>query len=294
MQVESLKVYCDLVDTASFSLAAERNGITQSAVSQQIRSLETRYDVVFFERGKKNFAVTPEGQVFEEAAREIVEIFGGIDERLKELQDVVSGRLRIATIYSVGLHELPSRVTKFRESYPEVKLEIDYVRANQVYLEVLEGRADVGLVAYPKARKGVIVEEFSKDKLVLVCGPDHELAGRKRLKMRDLEGVKFIGFSADLPTRKAIDKLIRDAGVHVDQLLEFDNVETVKRAIEVENGVSLLPQDSVQREVEAGILSSAEVGGAELWRPLGMVKKRTRAVSPAMREFSRMLSGGGK
>ena len=91
MQVESLKVYCDLVDTASFSLAAERNGITQSAVSQQIRSLETRYDVVFFERGKKNFAVTPEGQVFEEAAREIVEIFGGIDERLKELQDVVSG-----------------------------------------------------------------------------------------------------------------------------------------------------------------------------------------------------------
>ncbi|MDG2124749.1 MAG: LysR family transcriptional regulator [Verrucomicrobiales bacterium] len=293
MQVESLKVYCDLVDTASFSLAAERNGITQSAVSQQIRSLETRYDVVFFERGKKNFAVTPEGQVFEEAAREIVEIFGGIDERLKELQDVVSGRLRIATIYSVGLHELPSRVAKFRESYPEVKLEIDYVRANQVYLEVLEGRADVGLVAYPKARKGVIVEEFSKDKLVLVCGPDHELAGRKRLKMRDLEGVKFIGFSADLPTRKAIDKLIRDAGVHVDQLLEFDNVETVKRAIEVENGVSLLPQDSVQREVEAGILSSAEVGGAELWRPLGMVKKRTRAVSPAMREFSRMLSGGG-
>ena len=194
----------------------------------------------------------------------------------------------------MGLHELPSRVTKFRESYPEVKLEIDYVRANQVYLEVLEGRADVGLVAYPKARKGVIVEEFSKDKLVLVCGPDHELAGRKRLKMRDLEGVKFIGFSADLPTRKAIDKLIRDAGVHVDQLLEFDNVETVKRAIEVENGVSLLPQDSVQREVEAGILSSAEVGGAELWRPLGMVKKRTRAVSPAMREFSRMLSGGGK
>jgi len=294
MQVESLKVYCDLVDTASFSLAAERNGITQSAVSQQIRSLETKYGVVFFERGKKNFAVTPEGQVFEEAAREIVEIFGGIDERLKELQDVVSGRLRIATIYSIGLHELPAMVAKYRATYPEVDLEIDYVRANQVYVEVLEGRADVGLVAYPRARKGVVVEEFAKDRLVLVCGPEHHLAGRKRLKMRDLEGAKFIGFAADLPTRKAIDRLIREAGVHVDQMLEFDDVETVKRAIEVERGVSLLPQDSVRREVEAGILSAAEIGGAELWRPLGMVKKRTRAVSPAMREFSRLLGRIGQ
>ena len=125
MQVETFKVYCDLIETASFSHAAKLNGITQSAVSQQVRALEKRFGVVLVERGKKNFAVTPEGQVFEEAAREMIEVFSGIEERLKELQDVVSGRLRIATIFSVGLHELPDMVSAFRKRYPEVDVKIE-------------------------------------------------------------------------------------------------------------------------------------------------------------------------
>lgn len=289
MQIESFKVFCDLVDTASFSQAAERNGITQSAVSQQIKSLEERYGVRFFERGKKNFSITPEGQVFELAARDIVEIFGGINEQLSEIQNVVTGRLRIASVFSIGLHELPPLVEEFRRLFPEVELEIDYLRSNQVYVEVQEGRADLGLVAYPKIRKGIVVDEFARDHLVLVCAPDHALASRRRIDVRQLDGLKFISFASDLPTRKAIDRILRDSRVQVNTAMEFDNVETVKRAVEVEHGVALLPRKAVEREVAAGILHLVEVTGADMERPLGLVKKRTRATSPAMREFVSLL-----
>ncbi|CAN5354517.1 LysR family transcriptional regulator [soil metagenome] len=294
MQIEALKVFCDLVDTASFSHAAEINGITQSAVSQQIRTLEKKYDVVFFERGKKNFSITPEGQVFNEAAREMVEVYSGIGEQLKAIHDVVSGKLRVATVYSIGLHLLPGILKSFRSKFPEVDVEIDYQRADQVYTDVLEGRADGGLVAYPKQRKGVVVEEFAREKLVLACSPLHPLASRKRVRLGDLSGVEFIGFDKDLPTRKAVDKLLRAAGVSVNQSKEFDSVETVKAAVEVERAVSILPQSSLEREAANGTLVAVEIGGAELWRPLGLVRKRTRVTSPAMREFATALSAWKK
>ena len=142
MQIQTLKVYCDLVDTASFSAAADRNGITQSAVSQQIRALEERYQTTFFERGKKNFSITPEGRVFEKAAREIVTVFSLIDDRLKEIKDVVAGQLRVATINSIGLHELPPVVEDYKTRFPDVTFEIAYLRSNQVYVEVIEGLSE--------------------------------------------------------------------------------------------------------------------------------------------------------
>ena len=188
MQIESLKVFCDLVDTASFSLAAQRNDITQSAVSQQIRALETRYGVTFFERGKKNFSVTPEGQVFDGAAREIMEVFAGIGESIGALNNRVSGKLRIATVHSVGLHQLPVLIEEFREEFADVDLEVSYHKPDDVYSEVEEGRADVGVVAYPKARRGVTVDEVASEKLAIVAAPESEIAGRKRMKLNDLEG----------------------------------------------------------------------------------------------------------
>ncbi len=289
MQIETLKVYCDLIETASFSQSAKLNGVTQSAVSQQIRALETKFDVTLIERGKKNFSMTPEGKVFLEAARNILEIYGGIGDRFQELQNRVAGNLRIATVFSLGLHELPPIVKKFRKKYPEVDLKVDYLRSNQVYTEVVEGRADLGVVAYPAKRKGVVVEEFAQDQLVCICPPDHELAKGDTIKLKELAGQKFIAFEPDLPTRKAIDRSLRAANVNVERDMEFDNIETVKRAVEVENALSIVPLRSVGDEVKGGTLKALEIQSKDMWRPLGLVQKRTRAVSPSMREFVTLL-----
>ena len=200
MHVESFKVFCDLVETSSFSAAAERNGVTQSAVSQQIKTLENYYDVLLVERGRRNFSVTPEGDVFLKAARVILDAWNEIGTQLEEMRDVVAGTLNVATVYSIGFHELPPFLDKFRKLFPEVDLHINYRRANQVYADVLEAKADLGLVAYPQQRKGIEVEPVWKDRLVLICPPGHPFAKKKKAPLSAIDGERFISFEPDLPT----------------------------------------------------------------------------------------------
>lgn len=289
MQIETFKVFCDLVETASFSRAASLNSITQSAVSQQIRSLETRFKVSLIERGKKNFSVTPEGRAFLQASREILATYEHLGERIRELQNLVAGELRIATIYTIGLHELPPFLKRFRTRFPEVEVKVEYRRSAQVYNEVYEGNADLGLVAFPSKRKGLIVENFWKDKLVVICHPGHAFARRKRIKLRDLEGERFISFEPDLPTRKQIDRMLRLNGVAIEQVMELDNVEAVKRAVAIENGISIVPQTTVAEECRHHSLVAVEVESFDMWRPLGALYRRHRPISPAQKQFLVML-----
>lgn len=292
MQIETFQVFCDVVETASFSDAADRNGVTQSAVSQQIRALEDKFGVVLIERGKRNFAVTPEGEAFLKAAREIMDVYRGIESQLEIMRDVVAGPLRVATVYSIGFHELPPHLEAFRQLFPEVDLSVQYRRSNQVYLDVLESKADLGLVAYPQSRKGIEIEPAWKDRLVLICPPKHPLAKRKKLPLRAIDGERFISFEPDLPTRKAIDDLLRKNGIKVKEVVEFDNIETVKRGVEIENAVSIVPRESVSDEVAGGTLCCVELEGRNLWRPLGVIRRRAKALTPAMRELMRLLKTG--
>jgi LysR family transcriptional regulator, transcriptional activator of the cysJI operon len=151
------------------------------------------------------------------------------------LQNLVAGELRISTIFSIGLHELPTYLKTFRQAHPQVDVRVEYRRSSEVYLSVLDGRADIGLVAYPSPRRGFQAVTFWSDRLALICSPLHPLASRRRIPLSALQGEKFIAFSPDLPTRREIDRKLRSEGVKV--VLEFDNIETVKRAVEIENGV---------------------------------------------------------
>ena len=289
MHVESFKVFCDLVETASFSRAAELNAVTQSAVSQMVRALEKRFRVHLIERGRKNFSVTPEGRAFLLAAKEILRSYEGLGDRLRELSHVVAGPLRIAAIPSVGLHDLPPYLKKYRALYPDVELSVEYRRSTQVYSEILDGAADLGLVAYPQRRRGVVVESFWEDRMVLICPPGHRLAERRRVRLADIQGERFIAFEPDQPTRKALDRSFRADGLTVRRVMELDSVETVKRAVEVENGLSIVPETSVANERRAGLLAAAEIEDADMWRPLGVIYRRQRPVSAAQRHFVQLL-----
>jgi len=289
MQIQTFKVFADLAETASFSRAAEINGITQSAVSQQMRVIEQRYHVKLVERGRKNFSLTPEGRVFLEASREILDTLEGLGARIHKLQNVVAGELRIATIFSIGLHELPPYLKSYRRGHPDVDVRVEYRRSSEIYGSVLEGRADVGLVAYPSQRRGLKVIPFWSDRLVLICPPGHPLATRRRIPFSALAGQKFIAFEPALPTRREIDRKFRAAGVRVKLALEFDNIETVQRAVEVENAVSIVPETAVRHEVESGSLVAMEFEAKDMLRPLGALIRRSARVSPALREFLLLL-----
>ena len=179
-------------------------------------------------------------------SREILDIYDHLGDRLHELQNIIAGDLKIATIYSIGLHELPPFLKEFRKQHHDVEVTVEYKRSSEVYSMVLNGEADVGLVSYATKRKGILIEPFTEDRLVLICHPDHRLASRKEIRIQELEGEKFIAFEPDLPTRKILDRHLKEQGVAINQTMEFDNIETVKRAVEIENGVSIVPQNTVE------------------------------------------------
>src|ERR1043166_7253477 len=149
MQIESLKVFCDLAETESFTKAAQINDITQSAVSQQISSLEKQFKSLLIERSKKKFRLTREGQVLYEYSKQIIQTYDSLHSKLQEIKDIISGTIRIATIYSIGLHDLPPYMKRFLKSFPTVNVHVEYRRSNQVYEDVLGNVVDLGLVAFP-------------------------------------------------------------------------------------------------------------------------------------------------
>ena len=242
MQIESFKVFCDLAETESFTKAAQINNVTQSAVSQQISSLERQFKSLLIERSKKKFRLTREGQVLYEYSKQIIQTYDSLQNRLQEIKDIISGTIRVATIYSIGLHDLPPYLKKFLKLFPTVNVHVEYRRANQVYEDVLGNVVDLGLVAYPTRDAKLEMVPLRKDTLVLICHPHHPLAKAKSVKLSQLAGEKFISFEPDIPTRKAIDKILKDHNVKVETVMEFDNIETVKRAVEIEAGISIVPQ----------------------------------------------------
>ena len=288
MQFESLKVFCDLAETESFTRTAQINGVSQSAVSQTISALEKHFKSLMIERSKKNFRLTAAGEVLYNHSKELLQTYAAIQSRMQEIKHVVSGEIRVATVYSVGLHDLPPYVKRFMQDYPQVNIHIEYRRANQVYEGVLGNTVDLGLVAYPVHDPKWEVAPLHKEPLVLACHPQHPLAKARTIKLKALEGQKFISFEPDLPTRKALDRLLKSHGVAVEHVMEFDNIETVKRALELQCGVAIVPEATIKQEVDRGTLAAVPLEG-EHFRPLGAIYRINKVLSPAMKQFLALL-----
>jgi DNA-binding transcriptional LysR family regulator len=291
MHVENFKIFSDLVESQSFSRAAKLNGITQSAVSQQLRAMEKHFSVLIVDRSQKQFRLTREGQKLYDSAKEILHRYDKLVSDLQEMKKVISGTIHISTIYSIGLHELPPYITKFLKEYPSVNCRVEYRRSNLVYEDILQNAVDIGLVAFPLKMRQLETIPFQEDRLVLICNPEHAFATRKTLDVRDLIGEKFIGFDQDIPTRKATDQIFREAKMEVDPVMEFDNIETVKRAVEIDAGVAIVPQATVQQEVRQGLLKAVQLRGKQFTRPLAIIHRKGRVLTPAMKKFIACLTG---
>lgn len=280
-----------MVEAGSFSAAARSHGVTQSAVSQQIQSLEEKLGALVLERNGRRLSLTPEGEALLGMARDILERVKKFEQTLTRLRSTVSGTLKIASVPSIGLHELPATLKEFRQTFPGIHIETIFERSAGVYAAVQSGDADAGFVAYPESRRGLDVRTFWRDRLVCVSRRDHPLAARKRVPLTALDREPFAAFSRDLPTRKFLDRQFRSAGVRVRTVIESDHVETVKRMIENEGLLAVLPEITVRSEVRSGALHVTRFEPEDLWRPLGIIFKRGRAESPKIRELLEFLEG---
>ena len=289
MHIETLKIFCDLVEMASFSAAASHNFVTQSAVSQQVRALEDKYGRKLLERGRGYLRLTPAGKVLYEASKEIVNRFHEMESHVQRLTDTIAGAIHVFTVHTVGLYELAAPVRRFLRAYPQVNLRIEYSRSNRVYDEVKRGEADLGIVAYPTRRPQITVVPFREDRLVLICPPNHPLASQQRISIKKLVGEEFIGFERDLPTRKQIDRILRRHDVEVRYKMELDNIETIKRVVEIGTGCALLPEPAVLQEVKNRTLVAIQIRDDALLRPLGIIYRLGQQLSPAKEKFIEFL-----
>jgi len=289
MQIESLKVFCDLTETKSFTRAAHINNVTQSAVSQTVSALERRFKTPLIERSKRNFRLTPEGDVFYEGCKRILMTCDALRSRLQEIGQVVVGHLRVATTYSIGLHVLPPHVKRFMLRHPGVQVHVEYRRNPQVYENVLGNIVDLGLVSYPVRDARLRVVPFRKDTLVLICHPQHPLAGQKSVRVKALRGVKFINFAKGLPTRLALDALFKRQRVAVDSVMQFDNIETIKQAVEIGAGISILPEPTVRLETRVGTLVAVRLIAPQLQRPIAIIHRRRKVFTPTATRFLELL-----
>jgi len=202
MNIQTFKIFCDLVETKSFSKAADINSISQSAVSQQIRNLEKRYQVNLVERGKGSLALTQEGKIYHDYSIQILSTFKDLEDHLDNYSDIISGEIKLSTVYSVGLHELPQYLKVYFKKCPKVKVSMKYSRINKIYNDLITNTIDMGIVAFPKEHASIDIIPFKKDRLVLICNPDNPLAKYDRIDdLSLLQGVPFCAFEKDIPTR---------------------------------------------------------------------------------------------
>ena len=290
MHIEGFKVFCDLCDTGNFSRAAEASCITQSAVSQQVRAVEKHFGVSLIDRSRTTFRITPEGHVYLEVCRDILNRYESLGTRFRVARGELGGKLRIASVISIALHNLPPLLKQFRKTHPGVEVTVDYRKAEEIYQTIEDGRADLGLFAYPKARPGMRAITCWQERLVLVMPPGHPLSGKKPLGLQHLDGQRFVGLTPDIPTRQYLDKTLRASGVRVSYVAELENIATVKGAVEAEQAISIIPETSVRQEIKQGTLTTRPLDAERMWRPMGAVTRRPMPKKPAILEFLSLLT----
>jgi DNA-binding transcriptional LysR family regulator len=289
MHLETLKVFCDVVETRSFSTAASQNFVTQSAVSQQVRMLEERYGRRLLERARGNVQLTPAGEILYQVSKEIVQRYLEMEGRLQALANVIAGTVRVATVHSIGLYELSVPLKRYFKAYPQVHVHLEYSRSTKIYEDALKGNIDLGIVAYPTRRPGITVVPFREDRLTLVCPPQHPLAHHRQVSVRKLQGEPMVGYERDIPTRKETDRMLRRHGVEVRYVMELDNVETIKRVVEIGRGLAILPEPAVRPEVKARTLVAVQLSDEVFLRPLGIIHRQGKHFSPAAERLVELL-----
>ena len=295
VNLKSLKIFCDIVSRRSFSRAAEDNGISQSGASQVVGHLENTLGVQLIERSKRPLAPTREGKVFFDGSRKILAAYDALEDEVRTLHDEVAGRVRVAAIYSVGLHHMSSYVQEFRAQHPKANVRLEYLHPERVLESVENGEADLGIVSYPRSTRLVEAEPWREEPMVIVCAPSHLLAETDEAALGALAGLPMVAFDSDLVIRHEIDRVLDGQNVEADVVMEFDNIETIKRAIEIDAGISILPEATVLREVAAGTLARVRIAdpdaARQLSRPLGIIRGRNRPLAPTVQRFLDLLRG---
>jgi len=289
MQIETFQIFCDLAELKSFSGAALKNMISQSAVSQQLSQLEKAFNTALIDRSRKSFGLTPAGELFYNTCKDIISRYENFHSGLNFLKNSARSKIVAAAIYSIGIHSLQSHIKKFMQLHPRVHLDMEYLTDTEIYNRLLLGKIDVGFVAVPRNHPDIQIFDFVDEPLVLVCGLKHPYAKKTSIDIYMVQYQPFVAFAKNLPTRNWIDQLLLKYNVAINPAMEFDNVEIIKRVVEMNNAISIMPETTVQTELSAGTLKAIPFENGKFTRPTGMIIRKSRVMSENLKAFIELL-----
>ncbi len=289
MDLDQLRLFLDLAREENFTRVAEIHFLSQPAVSLSMQRLEDDLGVRLLERSTRRVRLTDDGHLFLGYAREILDRVDELRDVLHDRRERMVGTLRLATVHTIGLYELPPTLKEFIRRYPDVALHIDYRMSEQVYRAVVDGQADLGLVAYPESRDGLVAEAFLSDELVLISAGDQPIAPTDVIPAELLAGRPFVAFAGAIPTRKAVDEFFGRLGVAPRVRMECDNIEVLKKMVEVGLGISMVPAHTVREEQRRGTLRVYRLHEQALYRPLAVIHRRSRTPGRCHQAFLDIL-----
>jgi len=293
MNIETLRIFCDVVQHQSFSRGAAANDVSQSAATQSVRRMEKHFGAQLIDRSKRPFVLTSEGQACYEGFRKVLEAFDTVEAQVRSLRQELAGLVRVASIYSVGLHDMSRCMQDFMRRFPKAKVRLEFLHPSKVYEAVLNSEVDLGVVSYPATSAEINVVPLRAERMMLVCRPEHALASRKAVTAEHLRGEDFIAFDRDLSIRKEVDRYLRQRAVSCRVAMEFDNIETIKQAVQIGAGISILPEPTIRQEAERGTLTAISLIAPPLQRPVGIIHRQRKVFTPTAAKFVELLAQVG-
>ena len=279
------KLFRDVAHARSLSRAAAMNGISQSAATQHIQELEKRLGVQLLDRSTRPLGLTAGGKLYAELCRDVLRREEDFAAALDEIKAEAEGTVRVASIYSIGLSEMSRLRDEFARACPGAQLHVEYLRPDKVYEAVLEGHADLGFISYPEHRRNLTVIPWREERMTVAVYPSHPFAAFEILLPRDLDGQDFIAFDEEVIIRRELDKFFRDHDVKISVVMQFDNIQSIKEAVALGSGISILPERTMQTDVDQNRLVSIPLHAPELVRPTGIIHRRKKKFTRAGREF---------
>ena len=289
MNIETLKMFRELAELRSFSKTADKLTLSQSAILQQLAQLELMFDCQLVNRKKRPIELTKQGQLLYKASKDMMDRFESLKSDLAALKSSAASQINIAAVYTIGMYSLSAFVKKFMIKYPNVKANVEYCSSDKVYEMVFENIADIGLVACPARDKRLNVQALWMNLWYWFATRIILLASKSNIDIHKVQFEKFIAFDPGVPTRLFIDDLLKRYNIVIHPVMEFDNIETIKRAIEINTGISILPYPTVAKEVETGTLTAISFSNENFIRPTGIITLKSRKQSQFVRYLINLL-----
>lgn len=278
MNLESLKMFCRVVDEGSISKAARLGFVSQPAVTRQIHQLEEQYGTLLFERVDGKLKLTEAGKVLYPYAKEIIEYIKRSFEAIHEITGNQETVLHVGASLTIGEYLLPGLLGSFRKRYPDIKFSLTIGNTPTILTKLENNDIDIALVESAVNNENFITEKFAEDELILVVPSNHHWKSRKKININELPEEKMIWRESDSGTRLIVEDALKEYGIldKIESAMELGSMQSIKSAVEADLGISLLPKLTVSKELKYGTLREIKIADFHLTRDLWMVKKTHR------------------